>query len=98
MTNFTIKDKDENDHWKARFNERGNLDIDEPEIKEMLFAEIKNILKKYPGSVQQSATHEDRIVVTGKDGLHYVMQKKKSRKDNKTVYIPITVLAPNMYF
>ena len=56
-------------------------------------------MAKYPGSIHQSVKHEDRYSVTGKDGLHFILQKMKKRnQDSKTKYIPITVLAPYMKF
>ena len=71
----------ENKHWKIRFNERNpkNWDINDPSYKNLILEDIKLVLTKYPDSVQQSATHKNRVVVTGKDGLHYVLQKNNAR-------------------
>ena len=99
ISEFTIKTQSDNQHWKIKYNQRGNYDINDDDIKAQVFADIKYIMAKYPGSVQQSVIQDDRYSVTGKDGLHYILQKKRKRNQNSiTTYIPITVLGPNMKF
>ena len=42
-----------------------------------MLAELKEILNKYPNSVKPSKKRgkENSFIVTGKDGLHFVLEK-----------------------
>lgn len=88
-----------NEHWVQRANERGNYDTNDPNFKREILKMLKRQMTKYPDSVVQSTKHKYRILVQGADGLNYVLQKvyrDAGKSTEKEVYIPITVIAPNM--
>ena len=88
-----------NDHWKERALERGDLNLEDEEQKSIILQELKTIMQKNPENIQPSTKDPSRFLVTGKDGLHYVLQTKRARKSGqKDMYVPITVLAPGMNF
>ena len=53
---------------------------------------------KVPDAIIQSTKNENRFIVHGKDGYHYVVQKTILKKEQKEIFIPITVLAPGMTY
>ena len=88
-----------NDHWVQRANERGNYDTTDPNFKQEIMKMLKRQMTKYPDSVIPSNKHSKRILVAGADGLNYVLQKVNrdiGKNRVKEVYIPITVIAPNI--
>ena len=66
-----------NEHWKERASERGNLDLDDDDLKSEILRELKAIMQKNPENIQPSKKNPERFLVTGKDGLHYVLQKRR---------------------
>ena len=93
------KDQLENTHWQDRLNERGNYDLSDENLKSEVLQELKQIMLKHPDNIQKSQKCDDRFLVTGKGGLHFVLQKLRARRNQqKDVYVPVTVLAPNMKF
>ena len=69
-----------NEHWKDRASERGGLDLEDSQLKNEILSELKTIMQKNPENILPSARDPERFLVTGKDGLHYILQKKKQRK------------------
>lgn len=65
---------------------------------------MKEELKLGGANVRISNKDPSRVIVTGRDsGLHFILAKsvKKQKKGNgpaKEVYVPVTVLAPGMYW
>ena len=86
-----------NDHWKERAEERGKYNLDDPFVLSQILRELKETMKN-PDNIQPSKQSKDRFLVSGKDGLHYVLLRHKPRKGGKDIYVPVTVLAPKMKY
>ena len=53
----------------------------------------------HPQNITQSQKNKNRIIVTcPTSGLHYILEKQKEKFAQKEVFVPVTVLAPNMKF
>ncbi|TNV82754.1 hypothetical protein FGO68_gene8649 [Halteria grandinella] len=83
-----------NAHWKDRFLQRGK-NVPEQDFDDLL-KELKESLML--NNIQQSKVDPTRYLVRGSFDLRYVLQKTDSTTDGKVVYVPITVLGPQMRF
>ena len=72
------------------------MDFHDKNVKEEIFKELKDTMRKFPESITQSSKNATRFIVTAKSGLHFVLQEISQGK--KKIYVPITVLDPTMGF
>ena len=75
---------------------RDGVDLNVPEIKQAILAELKTAIKEDSDNVVQSKNKPDRFWVTIKDGSHLVVARQTVKQSNKTVFVPVTWLAPHM--
>ena len=92
-------DQKYNEHWKDRAKERAGIDLNMPEIKRDILDQLKTSIEKDSHKyVTQSKKNPDRFIVTINDGSHVVVARQTDKVNNKTLFVPVTLLSPHMQY